>query len=290
MSSFYVVNGSPGIKTYPSLSAFPPISKDGTCALALDNDVLYAYDATTADWVDIASPGGSVAYPLLPPTSAAPQYSFTADTDTGFGSTGAGLLFLKNNNTVTFNTSATLAEFNIPTAITNLKVGGTPGITANLFEVDEGVLTVDLVGGVSVGGTGFFYVFADQGCYFQPEGLTSMGVLCTLPALNSNDNLVAQHSGLGVSLVVTKESGALSGLTATISNFEATNADPLLLLRHLNSLAPTISLKNAAGTDAIGILVPALTDTYNITLPDEQGAPGSVLTNDGLGNLSWEVP
>jgi hypothetical protein len=45
-----------GVDTYPTLAAFPPTAADGTLALALDTDILYAFNAGSMTWVPIGAP------------------------------------------------------------------------------------------------------------------------------------------------------------------------------------------------------------------------------------------
>lgn len=54
--------GSGTIPTYPTFSAFPPTAADGSLALALDTDNLYAFNGTSMMWVLIASPSSTVNY------------------------------------------------------------------------------------------------------------------------------------------------------------------------------------------------------------------------------------
>lgn len=51
--------GGGGITTYANLAAFPASSTDGDVGLALDTNVLYAYDTGTAAWVALSSPPAS---------------------------------------------------------------------------------------------------------------------------------------------------------------------------------------------------------------------------------------
>ena len=47
--------------------------------------------------------------------------------------------------------------------------------------------------------------------------------------------------------------------------------------------------QNSGGTETIDISAPTITASYPLILPDTQGAANTVLTNDGSGNLTWEV-
>ena len=48
------------VATYPTFSSFPATAPDGSLALALDTDVLYAYSATAVAWVAIGGPGAAL--------------------------------------------------------------------------------------------------------------------------------------------------------------------------------------------------------------------------------------
>lgn len=59
MSQQYIAYSSragSGVQTYANFAAFPASASDGTLALALDTDTLYAYNAGSTSWVAIASP------------------------------------------------------------------------------------------------------------------------------------------------------------------------------------------------------------------------------------------
>ncbi len=45
-----------GIQTYPTFADFPASAADGTVALALDTDILYAFNAGSMMWVSIGAP------------------------------------------------------------------------------------------------------------------------------------------------------------------------------------------------------------------------------------------
>ncbi|MEY3387080.1 MAG: hypothetical protein RIR53_1891 [Bacteroidota bacterium] len=45
---------------------------------------------------------------------------------------------------------------------------------------------------------------------------------------------------------------------------------------------------NGSG-NSVKLTLPALTASYSLSLPNSQGAAGSVLSNDGVGNLSWSA-
>jgi hypothetical protein len=50
-------SGGGGVTKYATLSAFPPSAPDGTVAIALDTDILYAYSTTLVGWIAIGGPG-----------------------------------------------------------------------------------------------------------------------------------------------------------------------------------------------------------------------------------------
>lgn len=53
----YPILGGGGVATYVNFAAFPASAPDGTLALALDTDILYAYNVGLASWIAIAGPG-----------------------------------------------------------------------------------------------------------------------------------------------------------------------------------------------------------------------------------------
>lgn len=61
MSSYYLQLPINGIPTYPTAAAFPTTASDGATAIDLSTDTLYIYDAGTASWVAVATPGAAIA-------------------------------------------------------------------------------------------------------------------------------------------------------------------------------------------------------------------------------------
>ena len=52
-----------------------------------------------------------------------------------------------------------------------------------------------------------------------------------------------------------------------------------------NSL--TLIENEGNGNDEITLKAPIITDNYTLTLPTDNGSDGNVLSNDGIGNLTW---
>lgn len=48
-----------------------------------------------------------------------------------------------------------------------------------------------------------------------------------------------------------------------------------------------LRVQQNGGGNSVSVSLPVLTSPYSLTLPSDQGTSGSVLTNDGSGNLSW---
>lgn len=53
------------------------------------------------------------------------------------------------------------------------------------------------------------------------------------------------------------------------------------------SLIGNVQFKATTGSNPIGLTAPPGTTSYNLTLPDNQGAASQVMINDGAGLLSW---
>lgn len=60
MANFYSQYPPSGIATYPTFADFPTSAPNGTLALALDTDNLYAYNTTSMTWVEIGGPGSAL--------------------------------------------------------------------------------------------------------------------------------------------------------------------------------------------------------------------------------------
>jgi hypothetical protein len=81
--------------------------------------------------------------------------------------------------------------------------------------------------------------------------------------------------------------------TSTLNSGGATPAinfadDNLVkLLPTVTSTARAIEFQNGAGTFGASIKAPALTASYTLTLPPNDGASGEVLRTDGSGVLTW---
>lgn len=72
-----VPNSGSGVATYATFADFPASAADGTLALALDTDYLYAYNSGSMMWVLLATPM-SIAYAVdlftLTPTDISNKY------------------------------------------------------------------------------------------------------------------------------------------------------------------------------------------------------------------------
>lgn len=120
MSSFtwppLVTSG--GVPTYSTFAAFPVSAPNGTLALALDTDKLYAYNTTSMTWVIIGGPGT-----VLSVGSPANGLSITANVlSLGLAST-SNTGALSNTDWNTFNNKQNALTFG------NLTDAGTDGIT-----------------------------------------------------------------------------------------------------------------------------------------------------------------
>ncbi len=76
MANGIVYNWSPlggsgsGVATYANFAAFPASAANGTLALALDTDILYAYNTGSASWVIIGGPGAALSIGTIDSTTA----------------------------------------------------------------------------------------------------------------------------------------------------------------------------------------------------------------------------
>lgn len=73
MSEQYIVypatGGGNGVNDYPTFADFPATASDGQLALALDTDILYAYNAGSMTWVVIGGPGAALGIGTIDSTS-----------------------------------------------------------------------------------------------------------------------------------------------------------------------------------------------------------------------------
>ena len=82
-------------------------------------------------------------------------------------------------------------------------------------------------------------------------------------------------------------------LTAYNRQKSAVGLAVMILLQSLHALAQIplytreFHVQHNGSGNSVMITLPALTAPYGLTLPPSQGAAGSVLSNDGSGNLSW---
>lgn len=88
--------------------------------------------------------------------------------------------------------------------------------------------------------------------------------------------------------------GAPSGKVHAVSNDtfpalkgQSDSSGPAIELAGIAGV-PRIQIVDDTGLGIVNILVPALSASYDWTLPDTQGAANTSLVNDGSGNLSWE--
>lgn len=69
------------------------------------------------------------------------------------------------------------------------------------------------------------------------------------------------------------------------------NTEVIELWSYNGTVAPSLQLNNAAGTQYLRIKAPnALTTTYTLTMPDNDGNSGQFLQTDGSGVLTWATP
>jgi pectate lyase-like protein len=107
MSTYTWPPQSGGIFTYPTRSAFPATAANGTLALALDTDILYAYNSTSMTWIIIGGPGTALSIGTIdsvPPSSNGAVISADALIMQSASTTVPGLV---NNTTQSFSGNKT---------------------------------------------------------------------------------------------------------------------------------------------------------------------------------------
>ena len=100
-----------------------------------------------------------------------------------------------------------------------------------------------------------------------------------------NGNAGLLYDGTNITLLGQINAGTFTDGTTVITGGNLTGA---------NSLTSTIvnsnilNLLDADRSDSVSLSVPAVTTGYSLVFPNAQGLAGTVLENDGLGNLSWQ--
>lgn len=130
-SPLMATGGGGGVSTYANFAAFPASASDGTLALALDTDILYAYNAGGAAWVIIGGPGAALSIGTIDSTTASAN--------------GAAILADALIMQSASGTSPGLVNITTQTFAGNKTFSGTIG-ASNLSGTNTGDLTLAAVG------------------------------------------------------------------------------------------------------------------------------------------------
>lgn len=123
--------GGSGITTYANFAAFPASAADGTVALALDTDVLYAYNSNSSSWVVIGGPGSVLTIGTIDSQTASANGAVISANSLVMQSGSATRPGLVNITTQSFAGNKTF------TGIINLSAGGAVGAPAFYLSTDS---------------------------------------------------------------------------------------------------------------------------------------------------------
>ncbi len=199
----------------------------------------------------------------------------------------------------------------------NTQLGGANALLANTA-IKSGGFNLAFTGagafqlGAASASTGTFdlYNAGSPNAIGISAGVTTAPYNLTLPLAQGAANSVLTNNGAGALSWGTAAAGAANGLTMNGANVQLGGANPLLSntqiisggfnlaftgnggfqLGAASSSTGTLEFYNATNANFIKIFAGTTTAAYNLTLPTAQGAAGTVLTDNGVGVLSWGAP
>lgn len=238
MAAYFVyppnVSGS-GIATYANFAAFPASAADGTLALALDTDILYAYNVGLASWVVVGGPGAALSIGTI-----------DSQTKSANGAVIAANALVMQNADATHPGLVSIGVQSIAGAKTFTGVIS----ASNLSGTNSGDVTLAAVGAVpNANGASL----SGQVLNLQPADGTNPGVLTT------GAQTIAGAKTFSSTIV-----GSVSGNAATVT----TNAN---LTGPITSVGNTTSVASQTGTGSTFVMNTAPTMTNPVVGTQSQG-------------------
>lgn len=295
--------GGGGISKYPSFSNFPATATDGTLALALDTDILYAYNVGDAAWLEIAGPGAALSVGTFDSGTASANGAHI-DADAlimqSASATRPGLVNISTQTLAGVKTFSSAPNLSSLTASKPLQLDASKNVTAantDLTSQVSGILPaanggtgVGSLGNLTDAGTDGIVVTGGSGCLVTSASLAQHvadtshnGYLSSTdwntfnnkqPTITTGNLTDAGTDGI----IVTNGSGAVIGTGTSLAQHVADTT-------HNGYLAST-DWNTFNGKQAAGSYITALTGDVTATGPGSSAASLVATANATITTLS----